>query len=126
MIPLMFMLVLGQALPATALQTDSTSQPPPVAVTRPMPFGAGEKMEYVARYGPTHIGRGRMRVVGIEDIGGRPGVHTNFELKARWLMFSANYTLESWVDQATFNSVRFTQDNDGDSGDRDKIFEIFP
>ena len=125
MIPLVLTLALAQSLQATP-QTDSTSTAQPPSVTRAMPFGAGEKMEYVAKYGPTHIGRGSMEIVGIEDIRGRPAVHTNFQLKGRWLMFSANYTLESWVDQATFNSVRFTQDNDGDSGDKDKIFEIFP
>jgi hypothetical protein len=126
MISLVLTLFLGQALPATALQTDSTSQPPPAVVTRPMPFGAGEKMEYVAKLGWNHVGRGSMQIVGVEDIRGRPAVHTNFQLKGRALFFSANYTLESWVDQATFNSVRFTQDNDGDAADKDRVFEIFP
>src|SRR5688572_11324375 len=126
MIPLMLTLVLGQSLQATPPQTDSTSIAQPAAVTRAMPFGAGEKMEYVAKLGWNHVGRGSMQIVGIEDVRGRPAVHTNFQLKGRALFFSANYTLESWVDQATFNSVRFTQDNDGDAGDKDKIYEIFP
>ena len=34
--------------------------------------------------------------------------------------------LESWVDQATFTSVRFTQDNDDDATEKDKVYEIFP
>ena len=126
MIPLMLTLALGQSLQATPPQTDSTSIAQPPAVTRAMPFGPGEKMEYVAKLGWNHVGRGSMQIVGIEDVRGRPAVHTNFQLKGRALFFSASYTLESWVDQATFNSVRFTQDNDGDAADKDKVFEIFP
>ena len=82
-------------------------------------------MEYVAKYGFNNIGRGSMEVVGVEDIRGRPAVHTNFHLKGRWLFFSANYVLESWIDQANFTSMRFTQDNDEDASDRDKVYEIF-
>jgi hypothetical protein len=99
---------------------------PPPAVARPVPFGAGEKLEYVAKLGKMHVGRGSMEIVGIEDVRGRPAVHTNFQLKGRALFFSADYRLQSWVDQATFNSLRFTQDNDGDAADKDRIFEIFP
>lgn len=126
MLPLLLTLALGQSPQAMPPQTDSISQPTPPAVTRPMPFGAGEKMEYVAKLGWNHVGRGSMQVVGVEDVRGRPAVHTNFQLKGRALFFSANYMLESWVDQATFNSVRFTQDNDGDAADKDRVFEIFP
>ena len=125
-LPLMLTLVLGQSLQATSPQTDSTSIAQPPAVTRPMPFGTGEKMEYVAKLGFTHVGSGSMEVLGVQDIRGRPAVHTNFRLKGRALFFSADYRLESWVDQATFNSVRFTQDNDGDAADKDRVFEIFP
>ena len=125
-LPLMLTLVLGQSLQATPPQTDSTSIAQPPAVTRRMPFGTGEKMEYVARMGPMNPGGGSMEIVGVQDIRGRPAVHTRFQLKGRALFFSANYLLESWVDQETFNSLRFTQDNDGDAGDKDRVFEIFP
>jgi hypothetical protein len=125
MIPLVMSLLLGQSLPATS-QTDSTSSPPPAVVSRPVPFSVGERMEYVARMGPMNPGRGSMEIIGIEDIRGRAAVHTRFQLKGRAFFFSANYLLESWVDQETFNSLRFTQDNDGDAADKDRVFEIFP
>jgi uncharacterized protein DUF3108 len=125
MIPLVLTLILGQSLPATS-QTDSTSTAPVATVTRPMPFGAGERMEYVARMGPMNPGRGSMEIVGVEDVRGRTAVHTRFQLRGRAFFFSANYLLESWVDQATFTSLRFTQDNDGDPSDKDRIYEIFP
>jgi hypothetical protein len=96
------------------------------SVTKAVPFGPGERMEYVAKYGWNHIGTGSMEIVGIEDIRGRPAVHTNFRLKGRWFFFSANYVLDSWVDQATFTSVRFTQDNDEDPSEKQRVYEIFP
>lgn len=111
--------------PATA-QTDATTSGTPIPVTKPVPFGVGERMDYVAKYGWNHVGRGSMEVVGIENIRGRQAVHTNFRLKGRALFFSVNYILESWVDQATFTSLRFTQDNDEDPSEKDRIYEIFP
>ena len=110
---------------ATA-QTDSSTYSVPAPSTKPMPFGAGERMEYVAKIGFTHVGRGSMETVGVEDVRGRSAVHTRFQLKGRALFYSANYLLESWVDQASFTSLRFTQDNDEDQSEKDKVYEIFP
>jgi hypothetical protein len=124
-IALALVVVFGQMPQATA-QTDSTTYAAVVPATKPVPFGAGERMEYVAKIGWTHVGRGSMEIVGIEDVRGYQAVHTRFHLKGRALFFSANYLLESWVDQANFTSLRFTQDNDEDPSDKDRVFEIFP
>jgi hypothetical protein len=67
-----------------------------------------------------------MEVVGLEDVRGTPAVHTTFKLKGRLLLYTANYQLDSWVNQATFNSLRFAQDNDEDQSEKDKVYEIFP
>ena len=123
-IALALLIVFVQSPSATA-QTDSTATAPVTSSTKPMPFGTGERMEYVAKYGFQHIGRGSMEIVGVEDVRGRPAVHTNFQLKGRYLFFSANYVLESWVDQSSFTSMRFTQDNDEDASEKDKVYEIF-
>lgn len=112
--------------PSVSAQSDSTATMIVTPTTKPMPFGPGERMEYVAKLGFQHVGSGSMEVVGIEDVRGRPAVHTAFRLKGRALFFSASYMLESWVDQATFTSVRFTQDNDDDATEKDKVYEIFP
>ena len=128
----MKMLIAGALLlgfvqsPTATAQTDTTNSTRSTTVTRSFPFGVGERMEYVAKYGFQHIGTGSMEVANVEDIRGRPAVHTNFRLKGRWFFFSANYLLDSWVDQATFTSVRFTQDNDEDATEKDKVYEIFP
>ena len=112
--------------PTATAQTDSTPSTTPAPVMKSFPFGTGERMEYVAKYGWNNIGRGSMEVLRVEDLRGRPAVHTNFQLKGRYLFFSANYVLESWVDQANFTSMRFTQDNDEDAAEKDKVYEIFP
>ena len=112
--------------PVANAQTDSVISTGATSVTKAVPFGPGERMEYVAKYGWNHIGTGSMEIVGIEDVRGRPAVHTNFRLKGRWFFFSANYVLDSWVDQATFTSVRFTQDNDEDPSEKQRVYEIFP
>lgn len=127
--PLMFslLLLLGvvQSPEATA-QTDSTSSMVETPSSKAVPFGAGERMEYVARWGPQHVGRGSMEIIGIDDVRGKPAVHTAFRLKGRMMFFSANYMLESWIDQTNFTSLRFTQDNDEDASEKDKVYEIFP
>lgn len=112
--------------PHAVAQSDATSASTVPAIVKPMPFGVGERMEYVAKVGPWTPGRGAMEVVGVDDIRGRPAVHTRFTLKGRWLFYSVSYLLESWVDQATFASVRFSQDNDDDPSERDRTYEIFP
>ena len=125
MVALAMLLVPLQSPRATA-QTDSTPSTPLALSPRAVPFGAGERMEYVVRWGKINPGRGSMEIVGVEDVRGRPAVHTRFQLKGRALFFTANYLLESWVDQATFTSLRFSQDNDDDNTEKDRVYEIFP
>jgi hypothetical protein len=124
----MFLLLLLVAFvpsPTATAQTDATTSATPTPVLKTFPFAAGERMEYIAKIGWNHVGTGSMETVGIEDVRGRPAVHTRFQLKGRWLFFSANYQLESWIDQSVFTSMRFTQDNDEDQSEKDKIYEIF-
>jgi hypothetical protein len=120
------MLVVPLQSPRAIAQTDSTASAPVVIATGAVPFGAGERMDYVVKLGFMNPGRGSMEIVGVEDVRGQPAMHTRFQLKGRALFFSANYLLESWVDQSTFTSLRFTQDNDGDASEKDKVYEIFP
>jgi hypothetical protein len=119
-------MLVGLQSPVATAQNDSTATAAPAAVSRPMPFGAGERMEYVAKVGPMHVGAGSMETVGVEDVRGQPAMHTRFTLKGRWFFYRADYLLESWVDQGSFNSLRFTQDSDDDPSERDRVYEIFP
>ncbi|HEX6314715.1 MAG TPA: DUF3108 domain-containing protein [Gemmatimonadaceae bacterium] len=112
--------------PVATAQNDVTSSPSAITVTKPMPFGVGERLEYVAKVGPMHVGRGSMETLGVEDVRGRSAMHTRFTLNGRWFFYRANYLLESWIDQPTFTSLRFTQDSDEDPTEKDRVYEIFP
>ena len=112
--------------PMASAQTDSISVAPVRPAPKAMPFGVGERMEYVAKVGPMHVGRGSMEVLGIEELRGLQAVHTRFTLNGRWFFYRANYLLESWIDKTTFTSLRFTQDNDEDPTEKDRVFDIFP
>jgi hypothetical protein len=112
--------------PEATAQTDSTAIAVAKPVTRPMSFGAGERMEYVAKVGWNHVGTASMETLGLKDVRGRQAMHTRFQLKGRWWFYRATYLLESWIDRATFTSLRFSTDNDEDPSDKDRVFEIFP
>ena len=112
--------------PAATAQTDASAVTVAAPTPKPMPFGAGERLDYIAKVGWNHVGTGSMETVGIEDVRGHQAVHTRFQLKGRWVFYRANYLLESWIDQSNFTSLRFTQDNDEDPSDKDRVFEIFP
>src|SRR5688500_18124579 len=125
---MMFVLALLMGVvqsPEATAQADSMTSATPAAVMKSVPVSAGERMEYLAKLGFQHVGRGSMEILGVEDVRGRQAVHTHFQLKGRALFFSANYVLESWIDQANFTSMRFTSDNDGDASEKDKVYEIF-
>ena len=112
--------------PEATAQTDSTTVNTVTPSTKPVPFGAGERLEYIAKVGWNHVGTGSMEILGTEDIRGRQAIHTRFQLKGRWFFYRANYLLESWIDRANFTSLRFSTDNDEDPSDKDRVFEIFP
>jgi hypothetical protein len=109
--------------PTVGAQTDTTAVD--ASTRRAVPFGPGERMEYVAKYGVFNPGRGSMAVVGVEDVRGRPALHTRFELKGRMIV-SVHYLLDSWVDQQRGASVRFLQDSDDDPSERDRTYDIYP
>jgi hypothetical protein len=113
-----------QSTPVEA-QVDSVQPATPPVAMAARPYGPGERMEYVARYGWMNPGRASMEVVGVADVRGRPALHTRFSLKGR-LVVSVNYLLESWVDLERIASVRFQQDSDDDPAERDRAYEIFP
>jgi Protein of unknown function (DUF3108). len=72
-----------------------------------MPFAIGERMEYEVRFGPLKVGNGHMEVVGIENIRGREAWHTAFWVQGGTFFYKVNDVYESWIDTATFSSLRF-------------------
>ena len=90
------------------------------------PFAVGEKLVYNAKVNFLHVGTGTMTVVGIEDIRGTPAYHTSFVVKGRMLFYSVNDHYESWFDTTSMASLRYKQNIDEGSYERERTYEIFP
>jgi hypothetical protein len=91
-----------------------------------VPFGVGERMEYDVRFGAVRVGTGAMEVVGIEPIRGRPAWHIVFSVRGGTLFYKVHDRYESWFDVTTLSSLRYKQDIDEGSYERERTFEIFP
>lgn len=67
-----------------------------------------------------------MEVVGIESVRGRPAWRVRLEIDGGIPGFRVRYLLESWIDSATFNSVRFVSESNEGGRRRADSYEIFP
>jgi hypothetical protein len=96
----------------------------------PRPFGVGERAEYDIRYLGVQVGSGSLAVAGVDTVRG----HAAFRFRmtvgvtARLLVYKyvARDTMQSWVDTASFHSLRFHQDQHENDRLRTKRYEIFP
>lgn len=100
--------------------TSSTSRPASV------PFNVGERFDYEVRFGPVKVGTGHMEVTAREIVRGRDVWHTAFWVHGGTFFYEVNDVLESWIDVQTFSSLRFVQQLEEGSQDRERHFEIFP
>ena len=94
------------------------------------PFTAMEHAEYDVRYGPIHAGNGTLSVLGIDTVRGRDAYRFRMTIGGGVNLLLYKYalrdTMESWVDTATFTSLRFTQQQWHQGKLRSKHYEIFP
>jgi hypothetical protein len=67
-----------------------------------------------------------MEVIGLQDVRGREAWHTRFTVKGGIPFYKVNDRLESWIDARTFESLRFVQDLEEGSRDKERTFEIYP
>lgn len=101
---------------------DAAAQETPARV----PFQTGEALTYDVRFGAIKVGTGRMRVVGQEPVRGRQTWRVRFSVSGGTFFYKVNDTYESWMDVVTLNSLRYVQDLNQGSRDRERTFEIFP
>lgn len=92
----------------------------------PVPFGIGESLVYDVKYGPLRVGNGRMEVIGIDTIRGRPAWHLKLELRAGIPGFRVVNVLESWLDVSTLESLRYRQDTDQGGKKERREVEMYP
>jgi len=61
-----------------------------------------------------------------QEVRGRESWHTRFTVKGGIPFYKVNNRLESWIDTRTFESLRFVQDLEEGSRDRERYYEIYP
>lgn len=108
--------------------TSGGGDPPPV---RPdgfavVPFGVGERLVYDVKFGALKVGQGSMEVLDTVTLRGRPAWHTRFRVRGGIPFYRVDDVLESWIDRAALNSLRFVQDFDEGGKERERRYEIFP
>lgn len=100
--------------------SDSTGSPLPV------PFAPGETAEYDVKFGILHVGSASATVAPTETVRGHKAWHTVFRVKGGTFFYHVDDVLESWIDQATFSSLRFYQTQAEGTRERKKRYEIYP
>jgi hypothetical protein len=108
----------------TALDRVTAFQP--AEARKAVPFEVGEKLTYDVKFGALKVGTGRMEVVGTESVRGREAWHTRFTVKGGVPFYKVNDRMESWIDTRTLESLRFVQDLQEGSRDKERHFEIYP
>lgn len=91
-----------------------------------VPFMTGERLDYEVKFSSMNVGSGSMEVKEITDVRGRPTWHTVFRIKGGIPLYRVNDVYESWFDVVTLNSLRYHQDVDEGSYERQRRYEIFP
>jgi hypothetical protein len=92
----------------------------------PVPFETGEQLHYDVRFGSLKVGNASMRVAGIDTVRGRPAWRVRFALSGGTFFYKVNDVYESWMDIYTLNSLRYVQDTDQGSRERERRYEIHP
>jgi len=121
---------LGLGLLATALPAqDSTVRTPAAPEGSPraaVPFAPGERADYQVKFGPFSVGRGTMDVMGLDTVRGRETWHILFRIRGGVPGYRVDDRMESWMDTQTLASLRFKQDMNEGSRERERHFEIYP
>jgi hypothetical protein len=92
----------------------------------PVPFGPGERKVFDVRFGPVRVGTGSMEVRDMTAIRGRRAYHTVFTVRGGTFFYKVNDVMQSWMDAQTLASLRFVQDLEEGSRERERRFEIYP
>jgi hypothetical protein len=107
----------------TGAQTGSDSRG---AGRAPVPFGIGERLDYEVRLSGLRVGSGFMEVSAMDSIRGRETWHTSFGIRGGIAFYRVNDRYESWFDTRTLASLRYYQQIDEGSYERETRFEIYP
>lgn len=90
------------------------------------PFVPGERLSYDVYFGVIKVGSGSMEVRGIDTVRGRSAYHTTFRISGGLPLFSVEDVFESWFATDDLASLRFIQDQNEGTKERQHHYEIFP
>lgn len=112
MLPLLVALLLGAAIPP--------------APATPVPFGPGERFDYVAKLDILKLGSARMEVTSIDSVRGHEAYLLRMQIDIGALFYKAHDSLASWLDTETLSTRRFWKRQQNSDARRTETFEIFP
>ena len=107
---------------ATPTVADSTK----AATTTVTAMLVGERLTYDVRFGALKVGTGAMEVRAVEEVRGRDAWHTVFTIKGGVPLYKVDDRMESWIDTASFTSLRFVQEMNEGRRHRTKRIELYP
>jgi hypothetical protein len=90
------------------------------------PFAVGERLTYVVKVGPLGKGKAVAEIIGTDTVRGRPVFHSVFRITGSLLFFKVDDLYESWFDPNSLVSLRYHQNIDQGSYERDRTYEIIP
>ena len=100
--------------------------PGPVASAPPtVPFGVGERFDYVAKLGILSLGSASIHVVSKDSVRGEAAWYFRFSLTGGGALFKIVSTLESWTSVQSFHSLRFRRDSKENNKQYLREYEIF-
>ena len=108
---------------ATTTQAQTSSS---TTAADPRPFVVGERLSYDVHFGPIKVGTGSMEVRGIDTLRGRSAYHTTFRIAGGIPLYSVDDVFESWFATDDLASLRFVQDQNEGSKEREHRYEIYP
>jgi hypothetical protein len=92
----------------------------------PRPFAVGERLTYSVRVARLGRGTAVAEILNSEKIRGRTVYHTVFKITGSLLFFKVRDLYESWFDPNTMVSLRYHQDIDQGTYERNRTYEIYP
>lgn len=89
------------------------------------PFAIGERLHYSVRVARLGRGRAVMELRKLDTVRGQAVFHSTFKIDGSLLFFKVDDLYESWFDPNSLVSVRYHQNIDQGSYERDRTYEIF-
>jgi hypothetical protein len=77
-------------------------------------------------FGVLKVGTGSMEVRGIDTVRNRPAYHTTFRISGGIPLYRVDDVFESWFATDDMSSLRFNQDQNEGTKERQHRYEIFP